>query len=97
MTDFLRAGWRARNSKIPAGTGTHETRHHAVQLQKIELLAEDALKAGPVTLWDVLSGKVASRIPNLYLGAHVPWGAWDPCSKYRSRSALSLISALRTH
>lgn len=76
---------------------TQEARRPSVPYHKVEIMAEDALKAGPVTLWDVLSGKVSSRIPNLHLGAQSPWAAWDPCSKYRSRSALARISGVLGH
>jgi hypothetical protein len=55
MTDFLRAGWKPPNSTAPTGAATQETTPQPVEYQKIELLAEDALNAGPVTLWDVLS------------------------------------------
>lgn len=88
MTELLRVGWSPKNNTIPAHSDEVHRRTSAAR-QKIQLLAEDALKAGPVTLWDVLSGKVASRIPNLNVGPRAPWSGWDPCSKYRSRSESS--------
>lgn len=85
VTEMLRARWRP-----PAASGS---RHSSMAVADVDqhavtLRHEDAAAAGAMNLWDILSGKVASRIPNIRHGRRPPWSAWDPCSKYRSRCAL---------
>jgi hypothetical protein len=94
VTKFLRAAWHPSGGKTPVDATTQEAESEFVPYQKIKLMAEDAVNAGPVTLWDVLSGKVSSRIPNLQMGAQAPSAAWDPCSKHRSRLAPASLNPL---
>jgi hypothetical protein len=84
MSDFLRANWRDKN----APRGEEDSQDEDINLcseNVIVLSRSQNANTGPMTLWDVLTGKVTSRIPNMTSKNRPRWSGWDPCSMYRSR------------
>lgn len=83
MTALLRSAWGTPRDEAASAPSSAV----AAKLQ-VQLSQGAAAEMGVVTLWDMLAGRVNSRIPGMSdeaARARAPWTAWDPCSKHRSR------------